>query len=89
MPTKKLKKDLRKKYDNTPKISLDEWEKAIVGDHSYDDIDYLNEANREVNKKLDYWNNYDATSWLGKWYKQLQIDKLKKKVKHYQKKDCK
>lgn len=89
MPTKKLKKQLRKEYEETPKITLDEWEKAIVGDHSYDDIDYLNEANREVKKKLDYWNNYDATSWLGKWFRQIQIDRLKKKVQHYQPKDCK
>jgi hypothetical protein len=83
MPTKKLKKELRKKYESTPKITLDEWEEAMIADHSYDDIDYLNQANREVQKKIDYWNNYNATSWLGKWYKQIQLDRLKRKLFHY------
>lgn len=89
MPTKKLKKQLRKKYEETPKITLDEWEKAIVGDDSYDDIDYLNEANREVLDQLHYWENNKPSSWLGNWYRQIQIDKLKKKLVHYQPKDKK
>jgi len=83
MPTKKIKKQLRKKYEETPKITLDEWEEAVRGDHSYDDIDYLNKANREVFDQLHYWENHQPSSWLGNWYKQIQIEKLKKKVKHY------
>jgi len=86
MPTKKKKKELRKKYDETPKISLDDWEEAMRGEYSYDDIDYLNEANKEVLDELQHWENHKPSSWLGSWYKQIQVDKLKKKVKYYQKK---
>ena len=89
MPTKKLKKQLRKKYEETPKITLDEWEEAMIADSSYDDIDYLNEANREVLDQIHYWENHKPSSWLGNWYRQIQIDRLKKKVQHYQPKDCK
>ena len=74
MPTKKLKKQLRKKYEETPKITLDEWEEAMRGDHSYDDIDYLNESNKEVLDELNYWKNHKPSSWLGNWYRQIQIE---------------
>lgn len=84
MPTKKQKKSLRKKYDSTPKIELDEFELAMIEDHSYDDIDYLNQANREVQEQIDHWNNHKPSSWLGSWYKQIQLDRLKRKLKHYQ-----
>ena len=84
MPTKKQKKDLRKKYDSTPKIELDEFEKAMLGEDSYDDIDYLNKSNRKVQKEIDHWNNHQPSSWLGSWYKQIQLDKLKRKLNHYQ-----
>lgn len=51
----------------------------------YDDIDWLNKANRPINKKIKHWQEqYDkASSWLGKWYCQLQIDKYRKKLHHY------
>jgi hypothetical protein len=87
MPTKKLKKELKKKA--TPKIKLDEWEEAMRGDNSYDDIDYLNKANREVLSELYYWQSHKPSSCFGSWYKQIQIERLKKKVKHYLKKDNK
>jgi len=55
-------------------------------DNSYDDIDWLNEANRPINKKIKYWQERyaNASSWLGKWYCQLQIDRFKKKLYHYE-----
>jgi hypothetical protein len=74
---------LRKKYDSTPKIELDEFELAMLEDHSYDDIHYLNKANEKIYKKIAYWDNYKPSSWLGKWYKQIQIDRLKRKLIHY------
>jgi hypothetical protein len=89
MPTKKIKKELKKKYQPKPKISLDEWEEAMRGDHSYDDIDYLNQANAEVLDQIHYWENHKPSSWLGNWYRQIQIDKLKKKLHHYQPKEKK
>ena len=57
----------------------------VMEDNSYDDIDWLNKANRPINKKIKHWEKeYDnASSWLGKWYCQIQIDKFKKKLEHY------
>jgi hypothetical protein len=54
-------------------------------DRSYDDIDWLNKFNAPTEKKIKYWRErYDnASSWLGKWYCQLQIDKFKNKLFHY------
>lgn len=51
----------------------------------YDDIDWLNKANRPINKKIQYWQKRyaKASSWLGKWYCQIQIDKYKAKLHHY------
>jgi hypothetical protein len=56
-----------------------------MGFGEYDDIDWLNKANRPIQKKIDYWKKrYDnASSWLGKWYCQIQIDKYKGKLHHY------
>ena len=89
MPTKKIKKELKKKYQAKPKISLDEWEEAMRGEYSYDDIDYLNQANAEILDQIHYWENHKPSSWLGNWYRQIQIDKLKKKLQHYLPKDKK
>lgn len=54
----------------------------------YDDIDWLNKANRPINKKIKEWKKKyaEASSWLGKWYCQNQIDKYTKKLHHYVKK---
>lgn len=58
----------------------------MLENNSYYDIDILNEANRPIYKKIKEWQEkYDnASSNMGKWYCQLQIDKLKKKIQHYQ-----
>ena len=39
-------------------------------DNSYDDIDWLNKANRPIRKKIKIWEEKyaNASSWLGKWY---------------------
>jgi len=57
-----------------------------MNNEGYDDIDLLNKANRPINKKIKYWQERyaNASSWLGKWYCQLQIDKFKKKLYHYE-----
>jgi hypothetical protein len=58
----------------------------MLENNSYYDIDILNKANRPINKKIKYWEERykNASSWMGKWYCQIRIDKLKKKLKHYQ-----
>jgi hypothetical protein len=60
----------------------------MLENNSYYDIDMLNKSNRRVQKKINEWKEkYDnASSWLGKWYCQIQLDKLYKKLKHYENK---
>lgn len=53
--------------------------------NSYDDIDWLNKANAPILKEIEEWKEKQKKSnWIGKWYMQTQIDKLKKKLHHYQ-----
>lgn len=61
-------------------------EDPMLEEHSYYDIDILNKANRPIFKKIEEWEKKyaQASSWLGKWYCQLQIDKYKKKLHHYE-----
>lgn len=58
----------------------------MLEEHSYYDIDILNKANRPIFKKIEEWEKKyaQASSWLGKWYCQIQIDKYKKKLHHYE-----
>ena len=68
------------------KTKKEEWEEAMLENNSYYDIDILNNANASIYKKIDKWQKkYDeASSNMGKWYCQIQIDKLKRKLKRYQ-----
>ena len=61
-------------------------ELANLENNSYDDIDWLNKANAPIYKEIKYWKErYDnASTWLGKWYCQLQIEKFKKQLHHYE-----
>jgi hypothetical protein len=57
----------------------------MLEENSYYDIDILNEANRPINKKIKEWQEKynNASSNMGKWYCQIQIDRWKKKLHHY------
>ena len=88
---KRTKKAQRKKIiEQNPPLYLSEghWEEAMLEENSYYDIDILNKHNRPIYKKMEQWEKkYDeASSWLGKWYCQIQIDKLRSKLKHYESK---
>jgi len=63
----------------------EQWEKAMLEENSYYDIDIINKANKPIFKKIEEWEQKYAvaSSWLGKWYCQTQIDKWKKKLHHY------
>jgi hypothetical protein len=80
MPTKPIKKQTKKKQP--PTIKLDEWEEAVRGDY-YDYKKCLNKDHQNALCKLNYWQNYQPSSWIGNWYKNCQVQKLKKKVDHY------
>lgn len=58
----------------------------MLENNSYYDIDILNKANAPIYKKIDKWKKKyeNASSNMGKWYCQIQIDRLIKKLNHYQ-----
>ena len=85
---KKTKKAYHKKLvEENPPLYLSEghWEEAMLENNSYYDVDIINKANRPIFKKIEEWESKytTASSWLGKWYCQTQIDKWKKKLHHY------
>ena len=73
----KKKKQFKREYQMKQKLSQEEWEEEMLENNSYYDIDMLEKAKND----LKYWENYQASSWLGKWFRQTQIDKHKKKLK--------
>ena len=77
---KSRKKELKNEYQMKQKLSQEEWEEEMLENNSYYDIDMVNKANKKAKKDIEYWENYQATNWLGKWYRQIQIDKNKKKL---------
>ena len=88
---KKTKKAQRKQLIEAyapPHYTEGHWEDAVLENNSYWDIDAINKANAPIFKKIDKWaKKYaEASSWLGKWYCQIQIDKLRKKLEHYESK---
>lgn len=82
-PSKQRKKELKQEYFNRPRPVPTQEE--LNEDHSYYDIDILEKANKPINAKIKSWQKkYDnASSWLGKWYCQIQIDKYRNKLHKY------
>lgn len=88
---KKTKKAQRKKLiEENPPLYLSEghWEENMLENNSYYDVDIINKANAPIFRKIEKWDKKyaEASSWLGKWYCQTQIDKLKKKLHSYESK---
>jgi inosine-uridine nucleoside N-ribohydrolase len=83
---KQSQKELIKKHEleNPPPYTEGYWEDAMLENDSYWDIGVIENYNKPINAKIKYWENYQAQNWLGKWWRQSQIDKLKKQLKHYQ-----
>jgi hypothetical protein len=81
---KSRRRQLREEYEaNNPRIPTEE---ELLENNSYWDIDYLEKANAKTNKAIKYWQErYDnASGNMGKWYCQIRINRLKKKLKHYE-----
>ena len=81
---KSRRKMLLKEYEeNNPRIPTEE---ELLENNSYWDIDYLEEANKKTNQGIKYWKDRynNASGNMGKWYCQIRIDLLKKKLKHYE-----
>ena len=88
MATKKIKKAERKKLVDTSypqPCSEGHWEEAMLENSSYYDVDIINKANAPIFRKIEEWEKKyaHASSWLGKWYCQTQINKWINKLEHY------
>jgi hypothetical protein len=81
---KSRRKILLKEYEeNNPRIPTEE---ELLENNSFWDVDYLEEANKKTNQGIKYWKDRynNASGNMGKWYCQIRIDLLKKKLKHYE-----
>ena len=58
---------------------------ANLENNSYYDIDMLENINKPINKQIEQFikKQKQASSWLGKWYWQIRINELTKKLHHY------
>jgi hypothetical protein len=84
---KARRKALREEYEQqAPHYTEGYWEEAMLENNSYWDIDYLEKANAKTNKGIKYWEERykNASGNMGKWYCQIRINILKKKLKHYE-----
>ena len=63
-------------------------EDPMLENNSYCYIDILNKANAPILEEIEHWKeNYkNASSNMGKWYCQIRIDKLTKKLHRYESK---
>jgi hypothetical protein len=83
------RKQLREEYKQQhPHYTEGIWEDVMLENNSYWDVDYLKIKNAKTNQGIKYWEERKskATSWLGKWASQIRINKLKKKLHHYENK---
>lgn len=81
---KSRRRMLREEYEaNNPRIPTED---ELAENHSYYDIDILEKANKKTNEGIKYWEERyaNASGNMGKWYCQIRINRLKKKLKHYE-----
>jgi hypothetical protein len=81
---KSRRRMLREEYEaNNPRIPTED---ELLENNSYWDIDYLEKANRKTNEGIKYWEERyaNASGNMGKWYCTIRINRLKKKLKHYE-----
>ena len=78
-------KSKKKEVEFTPPPYTEgHWEELMLENDSYYDIDILEKHNAPIRKKIKYWEEeYQASSNMGKWWASIQVEKLKKKLKHY------
>ena len=83
---KSRRKMLREEYEQSKSIDQKAWEEAMLENHSYYDIDILEKANAKTNEGIKYWEERyaNASGNMGKWYCQIRINRLMKKLKHYE-----
>jgi hypothetical protein len=80
------RKQLVENYEQShPHYTEGIWEDAMLENNSYWDVDYLEAKNAKTNQGIRYWKERyaNASGNMGKWYCQIRINMLKKKLKHY------
>lgn len=67
------------------RISKEDWEWGVLENHSYYDVDIIEKYNAPIRKRIEKLivKQSKASSWLGKWYWQVKIDRERNKLKHY------
>lgn len=80
---KARRKALHEKYlEENPRIPSED---ELLENNSYWDIDVLEEHNAPIRKEIKYWaEEFKPVNNMGKWYQQVRIESLKKKLKHYE-----
>lgn len=74
------------KLEHPPTYTEGHWEDAMLENDSYYDIDILENHNAPIREEIRYWEEeYKPSSNMGKWWASIQIERLKKKLKHYKK----
>ena len=83
---KSRRKILREQYeDQHPHHTEGHWEDVMLENNSYYDIDLLHKHNKPIYEKIKYWEDeFKPSGNMGKWWASIQIEKLRKKIKHYQ-----
>ena len=84
---KSRRKQLREEYEQKhPHYTEGIWEEAMLENNSYWDVDYLEAKNAKTNQGIKYWKERytNASGNMGKWYCQIRINILKKKLHHYE-----
>jgi len=84
---KARRKILREQYeDQHPHHTEGHWEDVMLENNSYYDIDLLHKHNKPIYERIIYWEERyaNASGNMGKWWASIQIEKLRKKIKHYQ-----
>jgi hypothetical protein len=83
---KSRRRRLLEEYEQSKPIDQKAWEEAMLENHSYYDIDILEKANKKTNEGIKYWEERyaNASGNMGKWYCQIRINRLKKKLHHYE-----
>jgi hypothetical protein len=86
---KSRRKMLREEYEQQhPHHSEGLWEELNLENNSYWDVDHLEKKNAKTNQGIKYWEERyaNASGNMGKWYCQIRINKLKKKLHTYENK---
>ncbi len=86
--TKQQKKEIVRKHEleSPPPYTEGHWEDAMLENDSYYDIDIIEKYNAPIRKEIEelITEQSKSSSWLGKWYYQIQINKAIQKLKRYQ-----